>query len=66
MRERADVQTMDTALIAKLQGFGLQVTKPDPGVFKAALQKTDFYSTWRGKFGDTAWTALEKYAGPLA
>ena len=31
-----------------------------------ALAKTTFYKEWKGKFGDEAWSQLEKTSGKLA
>ena len=48
-----------------LKQHGLQILDVDAAPFKAALAKTDYYKTWRGKFGDQAWKLLQDHAGSL-
>ena len=38
-------------------------TRPDE--FRALLKASGFYTDWRGKLGDEAWTLLEKHVGKL-
>jgi hypothetical protein len=38
---------------------------PDQEAFRAALKKTTFYADSKAKFGEEAWTLLEKYVGNL-
>lgn len=65
-KERAVCEKLNVELLEKLKGHGLTVSEPDREAFKAALQKADFYATWRDKYGADAWAVLEKYAGKLA
>ena len=44
---------------------GMVFSKPDPVQFRAALVKAGFYAQWQKTYGAKAWTALEKYTGPL-
>ena len=38
----------------------------DPGEpFREALSKTTFYKDWKAKFGEEAWSNLEKSSGKL-
>ena len=37
----------------------------DPSPFREALSKTTFYKDWKAKFGEEAWSNLEKFAGKL-
>lgn len=42
------------------------VTPSDPQSFRDALKKSGYYASWKEKFGNEAWTTLEKYSGSLA
>ncbi len=65
--ERADIAALSKSLRAQLQSKGLQfVDDVDTQAFKAALAKTSFYTTWKGKFGNEAWGLLQQSVGTLA
>ena len=64
--ERVANQKSDLALEGTLQKQGMEFIRPDLASFQNALVKSGFYSTWRAKFGEPLWTALESYTGPLA
>jgi tripartite ATP-independent transporter DctP family solute receptor len=66
MEERADVAKLNAGLQASLAGRGLQFNDVDPLAFRDALRKAGFYTEWKGKFGDQAWTTLESAVGSLA
>ena len=36
-----------------------------PRAFRDALGRTDFYREWKGKYGEEAWSILEKSTGKL-
>jgi hypothetical protein len=40
--------------------------RPDITPFREALQKAGFYAEWHKKYGDEAWSLLEKYTSKLA
>jgi tripartite ATP-independent transporter DctP family solute receptor len=65
LKERADLVDMDRSLQAELTAKGMVFNKPDPVQFRAALVKTGFYTQWQKTYGTEAWSALEKYTGPL-
>ena len=65
MSERADVAELNANLQTELTKKGLIFNKPDPAPFRETLQKAGFYSEWRGKYGDAAFSILEKAAGKL-
>ena len=50
----------------ELTAKGLTFNDVDRPVFREALGKTTYYKDWKAKFGDEAWSTLEKYTGPLA
>ena len=65
LKQRADNLRDSEALKKELEGKGLVFNTTDPLPFQQALAKTDFYKTWKGKFGPAAWALLEKYAGAI-
>ena len=48
-----------------MSGEGLSFINVDKAEFRAALAKTDFYPSWKAKFGDQPWGLLEQVSGPL-
>ena len=66
MDQRADAAKLDAGLKAQLQSKGMTFVDSDKAAFRAALQASTFYADWRGKFGGTAWAALQSVSGPLA
>lgn len=64
-RERADIQQLNSGLVATLTKAGITFNEPDKMAFRDALKTGGFYSEWKGKFGAEAWGLLEKYAGAL-
>jgi TRAP-type transport system periplasmic protein len=66
LKQRADIKALNDGLQGKLESQGMTFNKPDAEAFRAALKKAGFYTEWRDKYGQEAWTLLEKYAGGLA
>lgn len=66
MDQRADAAKLEASLKGELTGKGMAFVEVDRAAFRAVLQKSTFYSDWRGKFGDAAWTALQSVSGSLA
>jgi hypothetical protein len=44
---------------------GIQFFEVDREPFRQALGKTSFYKDWKAKYGDEAWSHLEKSSGKL-
>ena len=65
MEERADVAKLNASLQAGLAQKGLAFNDVDPALFRDALRKAGFYTEWKGKFGDEAWSKLEATVGTL-
>ncbi|MCJ2014766.1 TRAP transporter substrate-binding protein [Methylobacterium sp. J-076] len=65
LKQREDNLKDSAALKAGLESKGLAFNTTDPAQFQQALAKTDFYKTWKSKFGPEAWALLEKYAGTI-
>jgi tripartite ATP-independent transporter DctP family solute receptor len=63
--QRADIARLTLSLRQDLTAKGLQFNDVDTAAFRAALGKTSFYRDWKTKFGDEAWSILEKTAGSL-
>jgi tripartite ATP-independent transporter DctP family solute receptor len=63
--QRADIARLSESLRQELTTKGLQFIDVDRAPFREALGKTSFYKEWKGKFGDEAWTHLEKISGKL-
>src|SRR3954466_8617296 len=66
MDERADIAKLSESLRNDLGAKGLQFIDVDRAAFRQALGKTTFYGEWKSKFGNEAWTALEKVSGKLS
>jgi len=66
LAQRIDSEKQAISLQQDLIAKGLVFTKPDLKTFKDALQKANFYSEWKTKFGDEAWAQLEAVSGKLA
>ncbi|MCW1840450.1 TRAP transporter substrate-binding protein [Prosthecomicrobium hirschii] len=64
--EREEVARQNTALKADLAAKGLIFNEVDPAPFREQLRKAGFYTEWRGKFGEEAWSILEESTGKLA
>lgn len=63
--QRKSNEELDASLAAKLKAEGMEFFDPDMNLFRAALIKSPFYKTWKGKFTPELWAALEKVTGPL-
>jgi TRAP-type C4-dicarboxylate transport system substrate-binding protein len=56
---------LQTKIAETLETKGLTFNTTDAEVFQVALAKTTFYKDWKSKFGDEAWSLLQKYAGNI-
>jgi TRAP-type transport system periplasmic protein len=66
LKEREDVAELNATLQQSLAAKGLAFNRPDPAPFRDKLRAAGFYTEWKGKYGDEAWTILEKSTGKLA
>lgn len=66
MDERTDLAQLDPTAKAELAAKGLVFNEPDVTPFREFLAKSGFYNEWKHKFGEEAWSLLEKYAGKLS
>ncbi|WP_428488325.1 TRAP transporter substrate-binding protein [Rhodopila sp.] len=63
--QRKANEELDASLEGKLKAEGMEFFQPDLAAFRAALAKSNFYTSWKAKFGPALWAALEKVTGPL-
>lgn len=66
LKERDDVKHLNDTLMSNLKAKGLQFNAVNADAFRDKLRSAGFYAEWHKKFGDEAWTLLEKYTGKLA
>jgi tripartite ATP-independent transporter DctP family solute receptor len=65
LKQRDDIVKANAGLQKTLEEKGLVFNTTDASVFQQALAKTSFYKDAKTKFGDEAWTLLQKYAGNI-
>ncbi len=66
MAQRDDVRKLNESVTAELKQKGLVFNAPNNEQFRDKLRSAGFYAEWHKKFGDEAWSMLEKYTGKLA
>ena len=64
--QRADIFKQNETFKADLTSKGMEFIKVDPKPFRDKLQTAGFYKEWKGKYGDEAWSVLEKFTGPIS
>ena len=60
LEERDDVAKLNATLQQDLAAKGLVFNRPDPAPFRDKLRAAGFYTEWKGKYGDEAWSLLER------
>lgn len=63
--ERADLAAQNTQLRQSLEANNMVFNTPRTDGFRDKLRMAGFYKEWQGKFGDEAWSVLERYTGKL-
>jgi TRAP-type transport system periplasmic protein len=66
LKEREDVAKLNATLQQDLAAKGLVFNRPNPVPFRDKLRAAGFYTEWKGKYGDEAWSLLERSVGKLA
>src|SRR5499433_3390691 len=66
VNERADTEKLNASVKDDLTKKGLVFNQPDPGPFRDKLRSAGFYAEWKGKYGEHAWSLLEKAVGKLS
>src|SRR6516162_1662346 len=64
-KQRDDIVQANAEYQKTLQSKGLAFNTTHPEAFQTALAKTSFYKDAKTKFGNDAWTLLQKYAGNI-
>jgi tripartite ATP-independent transporter DctP family solute receptor len=65
MAERVDVAALNGSLQKDLTARGMVFNTPNTAPFREKLRTAGFFNEWKGKFGDEAWAAMERYTGKL-
>jgi TRAP-type transport system periplasmic protein len=66
LKQRVDVAKLNAGLKDELAAKGLTFNQPGIEPFRDKLRAAGFYAEWKGKYGDQAWSLLEKSVGKLA
>ena len=62
-KQRSAVLAANISLVSVLKSKGMAVNDADRSAMRAQLG--NFYKTWKGEFGDKAWSLLESVSGKL-
>ena len=62
---REDGAKLNSSLRSEIAAKGLVFNDPKLDAFRATLVKSGFYAEWRQKYGEEAWTLLEKFTRKL-
>jgi tripartite ATP-independent transporter DctP family solute receptor len=65
-KQRDDIKKINDALIPQLKAHGLAFNDVNQAAFRAKLVSNGFYDDWHKRFGDEAWTQLEKFSGKIS
>lgn len=63
LKERADVEKLNLSVKEELVAEGVEINHPDTGTFRERLQAAGFYAEWKSRFGEEAWSILERSTG---
>ncbi|KQT88574.1 TRAP transporter substrate-binding protein [Aurantimonas sp. Leaf443] len=63
LAQRADTAKVNDTVREQLTKDGMTFTECDKAAFRETLRQAGFYAEWKGKFGDEAWSILEKAVG---
>jgi len=66
VKEREDTAKLNATVREELLAKGLLFNQPKVEPFRDKLRSAGFYAEWKGKYGDQAWSLLEKSVGKLA
>ena len=64
--EREDVAKLNATVKDELAARGIAFNQPETAPFRDKLRAAGFYADWKSKYGEEAWTLLEKASGKLA
>ncbi|WP_213775157.1 TRAP transporter substrate-binding protein [Bradyrhizobium sp. dw_78] len=66
LKAREDTAKLNATVRDELASQGLAFNQPDAAPFREKLRSAGFYSEWKGKYGEEAWSLLEKAVGKLS
>ncbi len=66
LKQRTDVATLNASLQKGLADKGMLFNQAKADSFREQLRKAGYYSQWKAKFGDEAWSILDRSVGGLA
>lgn len=66
VNERVDTEKLNATVREELTAKGLIFNQPAVAPFRDKLRQAGFYAEWKGKYGEQAWSLLEKSVGKLA
>ena len=66
VKQRTDVATLNASLQKELAEKGMVFNTPNSEGFRKQLRESGFYTDWKGKYGNEAWSILERSTGKLA
>ena len=64
-KQREDVLRFSDQAAKEMQAAGVVFNQVDTKPFRNALRTAGFYADWKSKFGDDAWSLMEKTVGQL-
>jgi len=63
--QRADIATLNSSLQHEIASKGMVFNTPRTEPFREKLRSAGYYTEWKSKFGEEAWSTLERYTGRL-
>ena len=66
LKQRDDMAKLNSHVQQELTAKGMIFNQPDISAFRAKLRDANFYSEWKGKYGNEAFGLLERAVGKLA
>jgi TRAP-type transport system periplasmic protein len=63
--QRADMATLNSNLEQQIASKGMVFNTARTEPFRDKLRSAGYYAEWKGKFGEEAWSILERHAGKL-
>jgi TRAP-type transport system periplasmic protein len=64
--QRADMATLNSNLQQEIASKGMVFNTPRTEPFRDKLRSAGYYAEWKTKFGDEAWSILERSTGKLS
>lgn len=63
--QRGDMAALNSSLQQELTGKGVVFNSPATEAFRDKLRSAGYYTEWKAKFGEEAWSILERSVGKL-